>query len=57
MIKKLKSNKNIRYPIKVKYSNSLKDLLDIVLTKYKKILVLCYLFFVSIRCASESYIG
>ena len=40
LYKKLKSNKNIRYPIKVKYSNSLKDLLDIVLTKYKKILVL-----------------
>lgn len=40
LYKKLKSNKNIRYPIKVKYSNSLKDLLDIVITKYKKILVL-----------------
>ena len=40
LYKKLKSNKNIKYPIKVKYSNDLKKLLDIVLKKYKKILVL-----------------
>jgi len=40
LYKKLKSNKNIKCPIKVKYSNDLKKLLDIVITKYKKILVL-----------------
>ena len=40
LYKKLKSNKNIEYPIKVKYSNDLKKLLDIVINKYKKILVL-----------------
>lgn len=40
LYKKLKSNKNIKYPIKVKYSNELNKILDIVILKYNKILVL-----------------
>lgn len=40
MYKKLKSSKSISKPIKIMYGNNLKKLLDIVLKKYKNILIL-----------------
>jgi len=40
LYKKLKSKKSIEKPIKIIYSNKLKKLLDIVIKKYEKILIL-----------------
>ena len=40
LYKKLKSNKSIKKPIKIMYSNNLNRLLDIVIQKYKNILIL-----------------
>jgi len=40
LYKKLRSNKSIKQPIKIMYGNNLEKLLDIVIKKYKNILVL-----------------
>lgn len=40
LYKKLKSGKSIKSPIKIMYGNNLEKLLDVVIKKYKKILVL-----------------
>ena len=40
LYKKLKSSKSIKQPIKIMYGNNLQKLLDIVITKYQKILIL-----------------
>lgn len=40
LYKKLRSKKSIKKPIKIMYTDNLKDLLDIVIKKYKNILIL-----------------
>jgi len=40
LYKKLKSSKSIKRPIKIRYGNNLEKLLDIVIQKYKNILIL-----------------
>ena len=40
LYKKLKSSKSIKHPIKIMYGKNLQKLLDIVITKYQKILIL-----------------